>query len=139
MVRCQGSCICVTGIREEGAAQELEARVRHLAANDVAASPGDYISKGEHARLLDARLAAAAYEAAAELARRLAAAEREAGVKLAAARDAAGDALRQVPASSSYMWFSVSQDKMCLAWERKTLSVSLPAQTYAGAATLRRM
>ena len=55
----------------------------------MAASPGDYLTKAEHARLLDARAACASYEAAAELARRLGAAEREAAAKLGDAERAA--------------------------------------------------
>jgi hypothetical protein len=64
--------------------QELELRVRHLASNDVAANPSDYITKAEHARILDSRLAAKDYDAAGELSRRVASMEREAALRLAA-------------------------------------------------------
>jgi len=58
--------------------------VRHLSSNDVVTNPSDYITKGEHARILDSRLAAKDYDASGEMSRRTAAMEREAALRLAA-------------------------------------------------------
>ncbi len=81
--------------------QELELRVRHLSSNDVVANPSDYITKAEHARILDSRLASKDYDAAGEMSRRVAAMEREAALRLAAReaelQTAAAAQLRKVP------------------------------------------
>lgn len=58
--------------------------MRHLSSNDVVANPSDYITKAEHARILDSRLASKDYDAAGELARRIGSIEREAALRLAA-------------------------------------------------------
>ena len=58
--------------------------MRHLSSNDVVANPSDYITKAEHARILDSRLASKDYDAAGELARRVGSIEREAALRLAA-------------------------------------------------------
>lgn len=72
------TCFC------RGQFQELELRVRHLSSNDVVANPSDYITKAEHARILDSRLAAKDYDSSGEMSRRVAAMEREAALRLAA-------------------------------------------------------
>lgn len=61
--------------------------MRHLSSNDVVANPSDYITKAEHARILDSRLASKDYDATGEMARRVGSIEREAALRLAA-RDA---------------------------------------------------
>lgn len=86
--------------------QELELRVRHLSSNDVVANPSDYISKAEHARILDSRLASKDYDAAGEMSRRVAAMEREAALRLAAReaelQTAAAAQLRKVAAAQDH-------------------------------------
>ncbi len=78
--------------------------MRHLSSNDVVANPSDYITKAEHARILDSRLASKDYDAAGELARRVGSIEREAALRLAAReaelQAAAAAQLRKVAAMS---------------------------------------
>ena len=85
--------------------QELELRVRHLSSNDVVANPSDYITKAEHARILDSRLASKDYDAAGEMSRRVAAMEREAALRLAAR-----EAELQTAAAAQLRKVAVAQD-----------------------------
>ena len=64
--------------------QELEVRLRQLANNDVISNPSDYITKAEHARILDSRMASRDYESAGELARRAADSDRQLSIRLQA-------------------------------------------------------
>ncbi|CAL5221203.1 g3352 [Coccomyxa viridis] len=64
--------------------QELEVRLRQLASNDVVSNPSDYITKAEHARILDSRMASKDHDSSGELARRAADAERQLGIRLKA-------------------------------------------------------
>lgn len=59
-------------------------RLRQLANNDVVKNPSDYITKAEHARILDSRLASKNHELLGELARRAADSERELAIRLKA-------------------------------------------------------
>ena len=59
-------------------------RLRQLSSNDVVTNPSDYITKAEHARILDSRLASKDYESSAELARRAADADRTLSTRLKA-------------------------------------------------------
>lgn len=85
--------------------QELELRVRHLSSNDVVANPSDYITKAEHARILDSRLASKDYDAAGEMSRRVAAMERKAALRLAAR-----EAELQTAAAAQLRKVAVAQD-----------------------------
>ena len=64
--------------------QELEVRLRQLANNDVVSNPSDYITKAEHARILDSRMASKDHDSSGELARRAADAERQLSIRLKA-------------------------------------------------------
>ena len=64
--------------------QELEVRLRQLANNDVISNPSDYITKAEHGRILDSRMASKDYESAGELARRAADSDRQLSIRLQA-------------------------------------------------------
>ena len=68
--------------RRMGTLQELEVRLRQLANNDVVTNPSDYITKAEHARILDSRMASKDHESSAELARRAADADRQLSIRL---------------------------------------------------------
>ena len=57
-------------------------RLRQLSSNDVVTNPSDYITKAEHARILDSRLASKDYKSSAELARRAADADRTLSTRL---------------------------------------------------------
>ena len=59
-------------------------RLRQLSSNDVVTNPSDYITKAEHGRILDSRLASKDYESSAELARRAADADRTLSTRLKA-------------------------------------------------------
>ena len=64
--------------------QELEVRLRQLANNDVVSNPSDYITKAEHARILDSRMASKDHDSSGELARRAADADRQLSIRLKA-------------------------------------------------------
>lgn len=57
-------------------------RLRQLANNDVVTNPSDYITKAEHARILDSRMASKDHESSGELARRAADADRQLSIRL---------------------------------------------------------
>ena len=57
-------------------------RLRQLANNDVVTNPIDYITKAEHARILDSRMASKDHESSGELARRAADADRQLSIRL---------------------------------------------------------
>ena len=68
--------------RRMGTLQELEVRLRQLSNNDVVTNPSDYITKAEHARILDSRMAGKDHESSGELARRAADADRQLSIRL---------------------------------------------------------
>ncbi len=57
-------------------------RLRQLANNDVVTNPSDYITKAEHSRILDSRMASKDHESSGELARRAADADRQLSIRL---------------------------------------------------------
>jgi hypothetical protein len=68
--------------RQMGTLQGLEVRLRQLANNDVVTNPSDFITKAEHARILDSRMASKDHESSGELARRAADADRQLSIRL---------------------------------------------------------